>query len=306
MQAQPHTAPGTAETAARAPLAVAQLREILFASDLSPASDAAFDHARRLAHGFGAHLTLYHAVEVHPRPRGGPRDPRLEYWRRRERLARETLARMAGDRRPGVDVVVEQTTNAQRSLLARIDTLQPDLTVMATHGREGSAHFVLGSTTESALECGPGPVLCVRERAHGHALDYRRVLLPTDLSTSSTGAFPMAFLVASRFEAEVLAVYVATTPRVHARSGAPDIVEAAVPSERVLRRFVEPWFGNVRVHCCLEAGEPWERLVDLAWSEHADLIVMATRGHDSLAERFLGSQTERVVRHAPCPVLVTR
>jgi nucleotide-binding universal stress UspA family protein len=31
---------------------------------------------------------------------------------------------------------------------------------------------------------------------------------------------------------------------------------------------------------------------------------MATRGHDSLADRLLGSNTERVVRHAPCPVLV--
>jgi nucleotide-binding universal stress UspA family protein len=31
---------------------------------------------------------------------------------------------------------------------------------------------------------------------------------------------------------------------------------------------------------------------------------MATRGHDSLADRFLGSNTDRVVRHAACPVLV--
>jgi len=38
--------------------------------------------------------------------------------------------------------------------------------------------------------------------------------------------------------------------------------------------------------------------------EKADLIVMSTRGHDSFADRILGSNTERVVRHAPCPVLV--
>jgi nucleotide-binding universal stress UspA family protein len=34
------------------------------------------------------------------------------------------------------------------------------------------------------------------------------------------------------------------------------------------------------------------------------LIVMATRGHDSLGDHILGSNTERVVRHAPCPVMV--
>jgi len=177
---------------------------------------------------------------------------------------------------------------------------------MATHGREGLAHLVLGSTTEGVLRCGDCPVLCVREPAHGHALAYRRVLLPTDLSPSSAGAFPMAALVAGRFGAEVLAVYVATTPTVRELWGVPEIVDAAVPSERVLRRFVEPWFGDVLVHCRLEAGEPWERIVDLASSEHADLIVMANRRRDGLADRFIGSETERVFRHAPCPVLVTR
>ena len=42
----------------------------------------------------------------------------------------------------------------------------------------------------------------------------------------------------------------------------------------------------------------------VAREERADVIVMATRGHDSLADRVVGSNTERVVRHASCPVLV--
>jgi nucleotide-binding universal stress UspA family protein len=33
-------------------------------------------------------------------------------------------------------------------------------------------------------------------------------------------------------------------------------------------------------------------------------VVMSTRGHDSFSDHILGSNTERVVRHAPCPVLV--
>ena len=38
--------------------------------------------------------------------------------------------------------------------------------------------------------------------------------------------------------------------------------------------------------------------------EKADLVIMASRGHDSLSEEIFGSTTERVVRHASCPVLV--
>ena len=44
--------------------------------------------------------------------------------------------------------------------------------------------------------------------------------------------------------------------------------------------------------------------METARLEKADLIVMSTRGHDSLSDRVMGSNTERVVRHAPCPVLV--
>jgi nucleotide-binding universal stress UspA family protein len=51
-------------------------------------------------------------------------------------------------------------------------------------------------------------------------------------------------------------------------------------------------------------GQAWRRIVDVARVEQADLVVMATRGHDSLADRFLGSNTDRVVRHAACPILV--
>jgi hypothetical protein len=46
------------------PAASTALREILFASDLSPASDRAFDHACLLAERFRARLSIYHALEV--------------------------------------------------------------------------------------------------------------------------------------------------------------------------------------------------------------------------------------------------
>jgi nucleotide-binding universal stress UspA family protein len=54
----------------------------------------------------------------------------------------------------------------------------------------------------------------------------------------------------------------------------------------------------------VHTGSVWDRIVQVARAERADLIVMSTRGHDTLADRVVGSNTERVVRHAPCPVLV--
>ena len=70
----------------------------------------------------------------------------------------------------------------------------------------------------------------------------------------------------------------------------------------MLRAFVDD-LATCRVTPRVEQGAPWERIVAVARDENADLIVMATNGADGLGERLLGSQTERVVRHAPCPVL---
>lgn len=53
-------------------------------------------------------------------------------------------------------------------------------------------------------------------------------------------------------------------------------------------------------------GDVAGNIVDLAVEEGADLIVMTTHGYSGFTRWMLGSITERVLRHAPCPVLVVR
>jgi nucleotide-binding universal stress UspA family protein len=65
-----------------------------------------------------------------------------------------------------------------------------------------------------------------------------------------------------------------------------------------------PEFYGLRIVPRLFVGAAWDRIVESARVERADLIVMSTHGRDSLADRVLGSHAERVLRHAPCPVLV--
>lgn len=146
----------------------------------------------------------------------------------------------------------------------------------------------------------------MRARAgfHGAALPYRRILVPTDLSPASRRAFPLAALLAGRFGAQVLALHVAPRPTGVPLSGSAYFVENQIPSERTLAAFVEPAFREVRVATRVELGSAWDRIVETALVERADLIVISTHGHDSLADKLLGSHTERVVSHAPCPVLV--
>jgi nucleotide-binding universal stress UspA family protein len=76
-------------------------------------------------------------------------------------------------------------------------------------------------------------------------------------------------------------------------------------SEAEVRAFCAPHFAGLSFEVRLDSGAIANRIVQVAGEERADVIVMATRGHDSLGDRLLGTHTERVVRHAPCPVLVS-
>ena len=53
-------------------------------------------------------------------------------------------------------------------------------------------------------------------------------------------------------------------------------------------------------------GVPYEEIVNYAKEIDVDLIVMATHGHTGLSHILLGSVAEKVMRHAPCPVMITR
>ena len=69
------------------------------------------------------------------------------------------------------------------------------------------------------------------------------------------------------------------------------------------RKRVEPFCPE---NCHVRSGRPYEQIIRLAREIAADLIVLSTRGHSGLKHLLLGSTAERVVRSAPCPVLVAR
>jgi nucleotide-binding universal stress UspA family protein len=281
------------------------IREVLFPTDLSPSSDRAFDHARFLAERFEGSLTLYHAVPV-PDHRFAhwAFAQEQDVWQQAEREARDALERRGETLRVSHRVIVERQVSVPHAVVELIRSYQPDLTVLATHGREGLSHLLLGSVAEEVVEHAFRPVLCVREPDHGPALPYRRLLVPTDLSLSSGLSFPMAALMARTFGAQIVVLHVVPDPTLATLSGVPDPGPGKGPSEAKVREFCRPSFGDLPFDVRFDSGSVASRIVQVAAEERADLVVMATRGHDSLHDKLLGSNTERVVRHSPCPVLV--
>jgi len=64
--------------------------------------------------------------------------------------------------------------------------------------------------------------------------------------------------------------------------------------------------NGITVHEEIRFGEPAEEIIAYAEDTEADLIAMCTHGRAGLARWAYGSVAEKVMRHAPCPVLLVR
>jgi nucleotide-binding universal stress UspA family protein len=64
--------------------------------------------------------------------------------------------------------------------------------------------------------------------------------------------------------------------------------------------------NGIHVETDIAVGHPAEQIIRRAEQNHADLIVVGRRGTSTFEKLVMGSVSERVLRYAPCPVLVTR
>lgn len=142
----------------------------------------------------------------------------------------------------------------------------------------------------------------------------RRILVPVDFSECSRAAFDQAVEIGRRFEAEVDVLHVWEAPTfvpadVVVAANANSLMELARTSaERDLATFVNDAARRGKpVHDSRsQSGHPVEVITNTAKSGSYDLIVLGTHGRTGLSRALIGSVAERVVRHAPCPVLTVR
>jgi len=144
-------------------------------------------------------------------------------------------------------------------------------------------------------------------------LQLKRILVPYDFSTYATKAFNYALKFAEQFDASVTALHVVQPmpilPTDVLAAPIPDTTSDQLPAidarlQKLCRRATTT--HHLSVTPVVVVGTPYERIVEIAESENADLIIIATHGYTGLKHFYMGSTAERVVRHAPCPVLVVR
>lgn len=140
---------------------------------------------------------------------------------------------------------------------------------------------------------------------HRPAFKLEQVLVPVDFSDCSKKALQYAIPFARQFGASLTLLHA-----VQHYPAAPEVVvleteslEAAQAQLIELVRSIDP---AIRSRTLVRSGTPHLEIVNAAKELGSDLIIISTHGHRGLAHMFLGSTAEKVVRHAPCPVLVVR
>jgi nucleotide-binding universal stress UspA family protein len=143
-------------------------------------------------------------------------------------------------------------------------------------------------------------------------LRIKSILVPLDFSSPSKKALDYAVAFARQFKAKLTLLHVVepvATPDFAGSfplaidddkqmAAAKDELERVIKAARVPRGSVEK--------ILVRFGRSFHEIADAARTRKVDLIVISTHGYTGLKHALLGSTTERVVRHAPCPVLVVR
>ena len=302
------------------PMTSPKVQRILAPTDFSGQSLAGVRYAKNLRLKFGSSLVLLHVIEPTPPMAGGESlvlaqsDSEVAAWALKE------LAKLA--RREVVDE--KQVTSLVRTgkpfheITTEAGESQVDLIVIATHGYTGAQRVLLGSTAECVVRHAPCPVLTVRQPATSEGsrrpprLKLRRILVPIDFSNLSKTALPWAAFMAAQFRAEIVLLHVVEKFPIDDLLGQELINHTIMPLMKQSESDLEglathlTQSAGVKVSAVVREGRPYEEISTTAKALEADLIVQTTHGYTGLKHVWLGSTAERVVRHAPCPVLVVR
>jgi nucleotide-binding universal stress UspA family protein len=142
------------------------------------------------------------------------------------------------------------------------------------------------------------------------AMAFRKILCPIDFSDHSRRALTAALELGGP-EAEITLLHVVeypfmlAFPEVSIDLGFLAQVQASSEKTMVEWLALARQRGNKVSSACV-VGVPWDEIVTRCNQEHHDVIVIGTHGRTGIKRALLGSVAERVVRHAPVPVLVVR
>jgi len=184
------------------------------------------------------------------------------------------------------------------------DAENSDVIVMGRRGMSGLERTLVGSVTARVIGHSQRDVLVVPE---GTSIGWKSILFATDGSKFSEAAADKAINFAKAYGSDlnIISVVDVTDEFIARAPGAlEDIVRKAKGVvEDVKNKAVSE---GVKAEGYVKEGDAYKSIVDIAGKQKADVIMMGSHGRTGLKRLLMGSVTERVIGHAPCPVMVVK
>jgi nucleotide-binding universal stress UspA family protein len=284
------------------------IERILCPTDLSPDSDEALRYAIALARAYGAKLFVCHCVESAP-----PNFPvHVRGLSHIKGLFEESIGPYVSlgefDKLNWEGVVEEG--KAAETIVREAAERHVDLIVMRSRRRPYAA-ALLGSTAESVCRTAPCPVLVThpeeREWVNSSTgeIELKRILVSHDFSDYSELALSYAISLAQEYQTELHLLHVLPTGLQNTWYPASEStfhqtarrLHYAVPAETHL------WCKTIQ---SVKEGRPYQEILTYAEENSIDLICLGAQGTGYGKWTLFGSNADRVLRQAECPVLIAR
>jgi len=289
-----------------------KIERILCPTDLSPDSDEALRYAVALSRAYDAQLLLLHCLPNRDLPAQQADQDEVAL------AIKAALIKHSGS--PDLTELnwtslVTDCDDTGAAIAREAGTYGADLIVMRSRRRPHRA-ALLGSTAESVSRTAPCPVLVMhtddRDWVVGvdTKIELKRVLVAYDFSDYSELALNYALSFAQEYQSELHLLHVLPPFSVGeseiswyplGREGtyhkAAHRLQKAVPPEAHL------W---CEIKHAVSEGQPYREILNYAEKNDIDLICLGAHGAGFGMRALFGSNVDRVLRQAPCPVLVTR
>ncbi len=285
--------------------------------DLSESARRALSWSSRFSKAVGARLTVLHVVDTGLLSIGNlvAVPDAFDEYRRRAEEAVLGLKRDFDLTDAAIEIVDGVPEDVVVSAANRGDV---DLLVMGTHGLSGVQKFFLGSVTEKVLHRARVPLLSISPSAEGRGEglpDPRTILISIDFGPESQAVVRHGTWLAEHFRARLIALHVVRVPYAVlnessfepvTRMEVDRLTESLVAKKREELEALLPESSGGEREAVVRVGGPFESLRAAVEERSVDMVVMGAGGHGEAGIRWLGSTCHKMVRLAPCPVMVVR
>jgi nucleotide-binding universal stress UspA family protein len=294
--------------ATKAPARIS-VRNILYATDFSPAAEAAAAYAAELARRYGSKIFALHVRPLQGYGMAPPESwPALrEAWELQAKEQAGHLSRLFQSVEHE-SIVAEGEVWDEISKLIKQDDI--DLAVIGTRGREGLGKILLGSIAEGILRRAACPVLTVGPHVQvdaARATQMKRILFATDFSPASHAAALYAISLAQENQAHLDILHVVENRKTGELVGTQELILGTVDRMRgLLPPEAELWCEPAFV---VEAGDPAGLVLQSARERNSDAIVIGVKRVKSelaASDHFPWSVAHKIIAGAACPVLTVR